>query len=148
MRSWSRNPFLVSLALFTVVFFGVEIGLRIGNFDKFTEGFRLANGKSIPILGKYVQLDDKLGWVPTSDHRRFISNQGSERVSEENPIVALGGSFTFGMEVSTLESWPAQLQQVTGRRVINGGTNAYGVDQSILMSKALIERFKPDTVSL
>ena len=126
----------------------IEVGLRLGPFDQITKSFKLASEKLVPGLEDSLQMDEHLGWRPGPDHRRFYSNSGSERVSEEKTIVALGDSFTFGSEVSTRESWPAQLQQLTGRRVVNGGVGAYGVDQSILMSKALIEKLKPRTVVL
>jgi hypothetical protein len=40
----------------------------------------------------------------------------------------MGGSFTFGEDVSDLEAWSAQLQRLTGRRVLNGGVSGYGFD--------------------
>ena len=44
--------------------------------------------------------------------------------------MAVGDSFTFGDEVNDGQTWPAQLQQLTGRRVINGGVSGYGFDQT------------------
>ncbi|TAN53965.1 MAG: hypothetical protein EPN21_00050 [Methylococcaceae bacterium] len=59
------------------------------------------------------------------------------------PILAVGDSFTFGDQVSDAESWPAWLQQLSSHPVLNGGVFSYGIDQSYLRAKQLVERFHP-----
>jgi lysophospholipase L1-like esterase len=62
------------------------------------------------------------------------------------PIIAAGDSFTFGAEVSDQETWPAALQRLTGRRVLNGGVTAYGFDQSVLRAEALAATHPPSAI--
>ncbi len=65
-------------------------------------------------------------------------------VAERPTIVAVGDSFTFGQDVSDPDSWPAALERRLGRRVINGGVNAFGVDQAVLRGEQLSELYEPD----
>jgi hypothetical protein len=55
------------------------------------------------------------------------------------PILALGDSFTFGDEVADRDTWPAQLEQLVGRPVLNGGVFGYGVDQMVLRGERLLD---------
>src|SRR5262249_55474279 len=48
-----------------------------------------------------------------------------------------------GDEVVDEETWPAQLQKLTGRRVLNGGVTGYGIDQMVLRAEQLIAAHKP-----
>lgn len=60
----------------------------------------------------------------------------------------MGDSYTYGDEVLDEESWPAQLQKLTGRRVLNGGVTGYGFDQIVLRAEKLVRAHKPSTVIL
>jgi hypothetical protein len=62
------------------------------------------------------------------------------------PILAVGDSFTFGDWVSDWETWPAQLEKLSGRRVINGGVGGYGIDQTFLRARRLLSRYRFNTV--
>ena len=53
------------------------------------------------------------------------------------PILAVGDSFTYGEGVADLDAWPAQLQRLTGRTVLNGGVSGYGLDQIVLRTERL-----------
>src|SRR5690242_6715975 len=54
-------------------------------------------------------------------------SNGSQAVQNgTEPILALGDSFTWGDHVSDWESWPARLEQLSGRKVVNGGVPGYG----------------------
>ena len=53
------------------------------------------------------------------------------------PILAVGDSFTYGDEVNDGQTWPAQLQLLTGRRVLNAGVSGYGFDQIVLRAEQL-----------
>lgn len=59
------------------------------------------------------------------------------------PVVATGDSFTQGDEVKDDESWPAVLQGMLKRRVINAGVAAYGFDQTVLRTELLAKSLKP-----
>lgn len=59
------------------------------------------------------------------------------------PIVAVGDSFTYGMEVADEQTWPAYLQQFLGWRTINAGVNGYGLDQIVLRAGTLATQYNP-----
>ena len=63
-------------------------------------------------------------------------------------ILAVGDSYTFGDVVSDNETWPAILERLTERPVINGGVFGYGVDQSFLRARESIKIYKPETLIL
>ncbi len=72
-----------------------------------------------------------------------LRTTGPAPVGDKPPILAVGDSFTFGEEVSDAESWPADLQRITGRRVLNGGVSGYGFDQIVLRAEALAPAYRP-----
>lgn len=65
-------------------------------------------------------------------------------VAERPTVVAVGDSFTFGQDVGDSDSWPAALERRLGYRVVNGGVNAFGLDQAVLRGERLSEIFAPD----
>ncbi|MFO1157723.1 MAG: GDSL-type esterase/lipase family protein [Reyranellaceae bacterium] len=99
--------------------------------------------------GRYMH-DDRLGYAPRAGYAApgiTIDGDGLRRsggpAAARAPILAVGDSFTFGDEVTDPETWPAQLQQITGRRVLNGGVSGYGFDQTVLRAEQLAARDKP-----
>jgi hypothetical protein len=48
--------------------------------------------------------------------------------------------------VADWETWPAQLQRISGRSVINGGVGGYGIDQAFLRARRLLSRYRFSTV--
>jgi hypothetical protein len=73
------------------------------------------------------------------------NGHGDVRDASE-PILAVGDSFTFGTQVSDRDTWPAQLEKLSGRRVINGGVFGYGIDQAFLRARRLLSRDRFSTV--
>ena len=101
--------------------------------------------------GRYVH-DDRLGYVPRAGHAASgvtIEADGKRSTGAPlpgAPILAVGDSFTFGAEVADLETWPAQLQKITGRRVLNAGVSGYGFDQIVLRAEALAPVYRPGAI--
>ena len=105
--------------------------------------------------------DDLLGHVPnpgfsgpgvgrsfhTIDADGFRSC-GESAASEAGAgaILTVGDSFTYGDEVRDEETWPAQLQRLTGRRVLNGGVTGYGFDQMVLRAEQLAAAHNPSVL--
>lgn len=58
----------------------------------------------------------------------------------------MGDSYTYGDEVLDEEAWPAQLQRLSGRRVLNGGVTGYGFDQTVLRAEQLTGMHRPSVV--
>ncbi|CAN5830057.1 hypothetical protein BH11PSE3_BH11PSE3_49610 [soil metagenome] len=71
---------------------------------------------------------------------------GPTTSSQTGTILAVGDSFTFGDEVDDGQTWPAQLQAMTGRRVLNGGVSGYGFDQAVLRAEQLAALYKPAVI--
>ena len=58
-------------------------------------------------------------------------------------ILAVGDSFTAGSEVAEHETYPAQLEGLLGRPVVNGGVGGFGTDQMILWAYRLVPILNP-----
>lgn len=84
------------------------------------------------------------GWPVTIDVDGLRScGESTEGAGGERPILAVGDSYTFGEEVGDTEAWPALLQQLSGRRVLNGGVSGYGFDQVVLRAERLADIHGP-----
>ena len=101
--------------------------------------------------GRYVH-DDQVGYVPRAGYSApglTIDPDGLRHTREHTadaPILSVGDSFTFGDEVNDAQTWPAQLELLTGRRVLNGGVSGYGFDQTVLRAEQLAPRYKPSAI--
>lgn len=107
-----------------------------------------------------MEYDSVLGWVPRPG--RYTSNSnwtssvdshglrdnGRNLVAAGQPILAVGDSFTFGNEVEDSETWPAYLEGLLDKRVLNAGVGAYGIDQAVLRAEALLAEYDPELVIL
>jgi hypothetical protein len=69
-------------------------------------------------------------------------------ILKEPPILAVGGSYTVGDEVADEETYPAQLQALIDRRVINGGMSGYGFDQIVLRAEIVAAQERPAAIVL
>lgn len=79
--------------------------------------------------------DPNLGWDLDINGDRIRGNRHYLPMPAENVLrfVAIGDSFTYGTDVKTNESYPAQLERrIQGAEVINMGVPGYGVDQATL----------------
>lgn len=100
---------------------------------------------------KYNVYDALLGWSigklgsqPPyySDHHGYrcskdrydalIANRVFHHDTTTWDIVCLGNSFTHGDEVSFEQTWPYQVEQLTGKKTLNLGVGGYGIDQAYL----------------
>jgi GDSL-like lipase/acylhydrolase family protein len=108
-----------------------------------------------------IAYDPDLGWEPipgasgTLAGQPFsVSREGMREHDLNRPpatgplILALGDSFTEGFAVGNDDTWPAYLERLTGRRVLNGGVRGYGIDQMVLRAERLVPQLKPQTVVL
>ncbi|MBN9535965.1 MAG: hypothetical protein BGN99_34035 [Alphaproteobacteria bacterium 65-37] len=108
-------------------------------------------------ISLYVH-DELLGHVPNPGFQarhgkslQTIDNDGLRWNGEASPlsertILAVGDSYTYGEEVNDDQTWPAYLQRLTGRRVLNGGVTGYGFDQTVLRAEQLADRLSPSTI--
>jgi hypothetical protein len=108
--------------------------------------------------GARARPDPVLGFVGLPNYASADFNYGPRgfRVTpapkgvtlKDPPILAVGGSFTLGEEVADDETFPTYLQAATGRRVINAGMSAYGVDQMVMRAEIVAAEEKPMAIVL
>lgn len=109
--------------------------------------------------GNVERHDETLGWVPAenallngywnrsihtlSDGIRSNGNATVWSGLQQNQILAVGDSFTFGDQVDDGQTWPAFLERNLKRGVGNGGVSGYGLDQIYLRSETLSRKYHP-----
>lgn len=76
----------------------------------------------------------------------YILSPGNEYEKQINGILCVGDSFTEGLEVGNNESWPAHLEMILQRKVINAGVSVYGLDQAILRAESLLKKYNFELV--
>lgn len=105
-------------------------------------------------MSSYV-LDNLLGYIPRAGMIRpnvTVNGDGLRScgdipvTSDAPPILAVGDSFTWGQDVADEETWPACVQALTGRRVLNGGVSGYGLDQTVLRAEILAKIHRPSDI--
>jgi lysophospholipase L1-like esterase len=105
--------------------------------------------------------DPTLGWTPIPGSSGALlgkplsfTEEGTREQNRDGPlvtgplIVAFGDSMTEGYAVGNDETWPANLERLTGRRVLNAGVRGYGLDQIVLRAERMIPEIRPSTVVL
>src|SRR5262245_59929024 len=108
----------------------------------------------VNVLQSVMQYDALLGWVPAPNTSAPFNtldygirkNSGEREAVVTGGILAVGDSYTAGSEVIDTDTWPAQLENLLGRRVLNAGVMGYGVDQSVLNAERLLPILKPRIV--
>jgi hypothetical protein len=155
-----NTALLIGSIIFSLL--ALEVGLRSYHGEWGYTNFR--HPPPTASFGYPPAYDAELGWVPKQDvqpNKNFwggwetvtilqdgIRSNGRGEVwdGSGDPILAVGDSMTFGDEVSDWETWPAHLEKLSGRRVINGGVFAYGIDQAFLRARRLLNRYRFSTV--
>jgi hypothetical protein len=131
--------------------------------------FRVVSGKRVFALTKYraanivynefpknvMAYDPQLGWrmnagirLPlfnTIDHGVRRNGSADDHVRGGGVLVS-GASFTLGSEVKDEDAWPAQLETLIGRPVVNGAVGGFGADQIILRAEGLLPIVKPQVL--
>jgi len=114
----------------------------------------LARGRIIQVGDACSYADDaQLGWTLPA-HCRSPNYNVTDGLREGppgtppagSPILVTGSSFAMGDEVADDETWPAYLQGLTGRRVVNAGVSGYALDQTVLRTEAIAPRLAPAVV--
>ena len=105
-----------------------------------------------------AEYDPNLGYLPkrgiwTGPFTATIDENGLRRngaapVDAAAQVLAVGDSYTFGDDVNDAETWPAHLEMLLMRPVLNGGVFGYGVDQTVLRAEALLRVYEPETLIL
>ena len=93
----------------------------------------------------YVSSDGALRY----DAHSFRVTPAPEGVAlDEPPILVVGDSYAHGDEVRNEETWPAHLQALLHRRVVNAAMSGYGLDQTVLRAAMVAPDVKPAAIVL
>jgi hypothetical protein len=150
-----RRRLLFALVPVTAILLLAEVAIRIGrapfHFGSFRE-LRLDLFKRNypaephPVLGyvpraNFASADNHWGTLVSIDADGMRRNGEAPPPAGDRVIAAVGDSFTFGDQVDDDATWPAQLEQVLGKRVVNGGVFGYSLTQAVLRAESMLERF-------
>ena len=124
-------------------------------FVNFIRGLETGLYQPEPIVGYApkpgVYHIDGEGW----DNKTVTVNSDTTRSNgnvvalENNPrILAVGDSFTFGVQVSDDETWPSALERRLHAEVVNAGVGGYGFGQAGLRARVLSKTDNFDLVIL
>jgi hypothetical protein len=148
---------LLTSSLLTLA--GLEAAIRVLKGVGFSAVPDPAAG--ISMIGRVYpgSFDPNLGYVPTPGARAHNpiwnatahitwegtrSNGADAAPPRGVPIVTVGDSFTYGDEVNDRDTWPAKLQGLLARPIVNGGVFGYGFDQAVLRSEVLMQETDAD----
>ena len=135
---------LASVILTLIV---LEVGVRVATGSLFEWRNYATDPVNLVRATGALDFDPEIGWLLKKDSRGFgpLRNRLHKHKVDTSgaPILAVGDSFTFGSEVEPEQSWPAQLEYLTGIPVINGGVGGFGLDQAALWAERLAPLVKP-----
>jgi hypothetical protein len=98
-----------------------------------------------PVPGFKGQLQSKPISISAQGLRQ---HNGGQKPPAGPTVLVFGDSFTEGFLVGDDETWPAGLERLSGRRVLNAAVRAYGIDQMVLRAERIAPTLKPDTLVL
>ena len=73
--------------------------------------------------------------------RSHIPN--TQPLAKDAAILAIGDSLTYGFGASTEQSYPSQLAQLTGHRIINAGINGETSQEGLQRLPSLLSQYHP-----
>jgi hypothetical protein len=132
-----------------------EIAVRLVIHAPLSEFHDFRHERAARTINHAVEHDDVLGWhikpylkSPTFNTLQYglRSNGDPDAVVQPGGVLAVGSSFTAGSEVADDETWPAQLEQMTGWNVHNAGEGAFNADQIILNGEKLLPIIHPQVL--
>jgi hypothetical protein len=106
----------------------------------------------------WAEYDSNLGWISapnrgaaqgasiTTDEYGNRMPSNTVRPLPQRAILVVGDSFTFGTDVNNEESWPAILERLSGRAVLNAATAGWATDQIVLHAEEMLDRVHPTVV--
>lgn len=150
-----RGGLTLSVATVVLCLLAGEVITRLWDPGAAAETLKPAPGETQftyePMLG-WTPIPGSAGTLlgkPLSFTAEGTRDQNRERPPATGPlIIAFGDSMTEGYAVGNDETWPAHLERLTGRRVLNAGVRGYGLDQIVLRAERIVPELKPSTVVL
>ena len=152
MRSRRTRRWLV-LASLSCAFLAGEVAVRVARGELFSRVSTQRSFEGSGTLNPRFEPDDELGWRHRTGVTTETGVEGPVQVDEGGfrlnhngldgaapEILAVGDSTTFGDEVGDSQTWPAKLEKLRHRRVLNAGVSGYGLDQAVLWAERLLQR--------
>jgi hypothetical protein len=154
-----RLLLLVGSVLVTLIL--LELGLRLARGPEALLHWpnlvlQVRIGTAAQNLERRFVYDPTLGYVQRAGHSSPKMNYDAEGfrlmpplpagAADLPPVLATGDSYTQGDEVDDGETWPAYLQGLIGRRTVNAGVAAYGLDQTVLRTEQLVPLVRPAAI--
>ena len=132
-------------------FFLIELGVRIATHSLFLVGVEGDRYVIVdPMIGRIpkqgVSIHHPAGFDMSIGEHGTRNNRNPPLPRERPTILAVGDSFTFGDQVNDSDSWPAVLERLLDRRVVNAGVPGFGLDQAVLRAEQLTQVYSPDTI--
>jgi hypothetical protein len=132
-----------------------ELAVRVAMRAPLTDWQDFRHERAAGTINKAVEYDGLLGWRLKSQIKSpgfntldygFRSNGDADAKIQTGGVLAVGSSFTAGSEVVDDQSWPAQLKELTGWNVNNGGQGGYQADQIVLLAEQLLPLIRPQVI--
>jgi hypothetical protein len=149
---------LLMLATLVICLLALEASVRMSNGIPVLATTNFV-AEALDLIRRYTGLlayDETLGWRHADNYaggRLFATgahglrmNTAEIRSPREGGVLAVGDSFTAGSGVANDETWPAQLERVSGQPIYNAAAGGWGVDQMILRAELLAPVLRPRTV--
>ena len=150
-----RIALVVASVLVSLAVLEVACRLARGGPEALGHWPNLARGRIIETGDGCNYADDALlGWALPADCRSPGYNVDADgfRATPSatplggRPVLVTGSSFAMGDEVADDETWPAYLQGMIGRRIVNAGVSGYSLDQTVLRTGQVAPRLRPGAV--
>ncbi len=155
---WTVRLALVSVSVL-MTFAVLELGCRLSEGRHWLLHWPnlVAQELAVRAHGSGYVHDPVLGFVPqpkfaspsfSVDDRGNRAMPPLARGASGALLLVTGASFAFGEEVHDDSSWPVYLQALVGRRTVNAGVSAYGLDQTVLRTEQEAAFLKPTLIVL
>ncbi len=144
------------LVITTLIYLAVgELAVRVAMRAPLLAWRDFRHERAAATINHQIEYDSLLGWrlkpfirlrgFNTLEYG-FRSNGDSDTKVKTGGVLAVGSSFTAGSGVVDSETWPAQLEQLTGWNVNNAGQGGYQADQIILLGERLLPLIRPQVL--
>lgn len=158
LRAFTVNLTLTCMSIVLVIL-ALEVVVRlIDGVPVLTTRNWLAERNALLTTQTMNDHDPLLGWV-LKPHLRLYSdapansfttgprgirrNAPDAADAPEDAILAVGDSFTAGSDVGDRQTWPAHLESLIAKPVVNAGVGGWATDQIILRAETLLQELRP-----
>jgi hypothetical protein len=160
MKERSTSAVVISLSVLVLLvmlepWFRIALSVPIFHWEDFRQRKIITNalGASAeyhPVLGWRLRPNMRIETVVDGQPRRLTTaehgirrNGASDNRVRTGGVLVSGSSLALGAEVGDEQAYPAQLEQLIGRPVVNGSNSRFGFDQIALRAEELLPIVRP-----